>query len=166
MQQYRHIRGFSLVEVMMVLAIITIMCAFALPAKKYFFDGFSTRLAGSQLLYAIQLARSEAILRGEKVTLCGSVDQQTCSSEWREGYLIKSADKIISSAHFTSRNGALYWRHYPYYRETLEFLPTGFANIENGTFYFYSADQSKAAWAIVINQAGRARLTFSFQSIK
>ena len=73
-------RGFTLVELMVTLSVAAILLAIAAPS---FDDAVGTsRLSGtvSELSSAVQLARSEAIRRNRRATLCRSDDGSTCSS--------------------------------------------------------------------------------------
>ena len=47
-------------------------------------------------------------------------------------------------------------RAFPKNRTHLQFLPTGMTHAENGTFW--SCDKEQVRWAIVVSQAGRARM--------
>lgn len=74
-------KGFTLVELMVVLAVFAFLTLVATP-------GFG-RLATEQriitstnsLLSALNLTRSEAIRRGQRVSLCPSTDGETCSAD-------------------------------------------------------------------------------------
>lgn len=72
--------GFTLVELMVALAVAVVLLAIAVPS---FEDAAGTgRLSSniSELSSAVQLARSEAIRRNRRATLCRSDDGSTCSS--------------------------------------------------------------------------------------
>ena len=72
--------GFSLSELLIALAVASILLGIGVPA----FSGFANdmRLTSfSNALHAeITLARSEAVRRGRRVTLCTSDDGQTCKA--------------------------------------------------------------------------------------
>ncbi len=83
-------RGFSLIELMIALSLLSILIGLAVP-------GFAsitrdTRLATSanNLLAALVLARSEAVKRGRRVTVCTSTDGGSCSADvgWHSGWIV------------------------------------------------------------------------------
>jgi type IV fimbrial biogenesis protein FimT len=85
--QVRKERGFTVVELMVTLAIAAVLMALAAPA----FNGFvAQRRLTSQVndfMVAVQYARSEAGKRGALVTL-QSRDAGDDANEWGEGYCV------------------------------------------------------------------------------
>jgi type II secretion system protein H len=65
----RHMRGFTLSELMIVVAIAAILAAIAAPSLKSLVRGVAVRGAASELVTGIQFARSEAIRANRAVTL-------------------------------------------------------------------------------------------------
>ncbi len=72
--------GFTLVELMVTLAVLGIVAMVAVPGMQALVN--SNRLTGmaGELTAALQLARSEAIRRNAPVTVCSSTDGTTCAS--------------------------------------------------------------------------------------
>ncbi len=149
--------GFSLLEMLIVLSIISIILVFSLFPQKIFLDKANDQVASSQLLRAINLTRSESITRGIPVTLCKSTDKQTCGGEWKEGYIVIADQKVLFTFQMREK-GELRWRSFPWYRNDLQFLPTGLLNSENGTFWYCASKNKNPSWAIMISLTGRARL--------
>lgn len=147
--------GFSLIEITIVLSITAIIMVCTVPLYQFLIDRTDSRIESEKLKQAISLARSEAIRLGEPIVICGSHDQQTCADHWYEGYIIRSNDRVLHS--FPSKKkGSLYWRGS--LRLTyLKFLPTGFLNTQDGTFWYCLSGKVHPSWALVINHSGRAR---------
>jgi type IV fimbrial biogenesis protein FimT len=153
--------GFSLLELLIVLSIIAILSTLGIISIQSFQQKSQAEVIKSQLLRAIQVTRSEAILRNEKIILCHSHDQKTCSGSWQEGFIVKSASRVLHVFQSFFTNGTLHWRAFPLDREELEFLPTGVPHAENGTFWFCTA--KNPAWAMILNKAGRVRMVYPNQ---
>ncbi|MDR1062901.1 MAG: GspH/FimT family pseudopilin [Azoarcus sp.] len=64
-----HMRGFTLSELIIVVAIAAILAAIAVPSLKSLIRGVAVRGAASELVTGIQFARSEAIRANRAVTL-------------------------------------------------------------------------------------------------
>jgi len=86
------IRGFTLVEVLITIAIASILLTIAIPSFRYVTN--SNRIAGevNGLLGDLQFARAEAIKEGRTVTVCTSADGATCAgvTTWQSGWIVFS----------------------------------------------------------------------------
>lgn len=83
-----HASGFSLIELMVTIAIVAILLAVAFPS----FEGSlrSNRVATgtNELLASLSLARSEAIRNPAGAALCTSTDGAACGGDWNDGWLV------------------------------------------------------------------------------
>ena len=152
-------RGFSLIELLIVIAMISILLLLAVPTQNSFFDKSKAKMMSEQLRLSINFARNEAIVRNVPIILCKSRNQKECSGEWQDGYIILAEKKIIFAFKNTIQNGILHWRsslNHPY----LTFMPSGISVQENGTFWYCLKNTENPAWAIVINKAGRVRISY------
>jgi type IV fimbrial biogenesis protein FimT len=84
--------GFTMIEMLMTIAIATILLSLAIPSFRYVTN--SNRIASelNGLLGDLQLARAEAIKEGRTVTVCQSSDGATCtdSTSWQGGWIVFS----------------------------------------------------------------------------
>jgi general secretion pathway protein H len=72
--------GFSLIEMLVVLSILALMVAFAMPFLTKGSDGLRLQTASSELAAAFRTTRSAAIIGNTKTALMIDVDQRTFRS--------------------------------------------------------------------------------------
>lgn len=86
-------RGFTLVELMVTVAVVAILSAVAVPVMTGLIN--NSRLSGmtGEVVSAVQLARSEAVRRNARVQLCASADGLSCTSttNWTR-WIIRAPD--------------------------------------------------------------------------
>jgi type IV fimbrial biogenesis protein FimT len=84
--------GFTMVEMLMTIAIATIVTMLAVPSFRYVTNANRISSEINGLLGDMQFARSEAIKEGKNVTVCVSSDGNTCinSTAWRSGWIVFS----------------------------------------------------------------------------
>jgi len=83
-----RIRGFTLIELMVTLAVFAIVAGLAIPSfTQMIRDNRSVALADN-LLSAAQYARAQAVTVKGAVSLCASADGATCGADWTEGWIV------------------------------------------------------------------------------
>lgn len=75
-------RGFSLIELCVVIAIVAIGAAVATPGISAFVSSNRLSSTTNALLTDLQIARSEAATRGQPVTVCPRYASGTCAENW------------------------------------------------------------------------------------
>lgn len=80
--------GFTLIEIMVVVIILGVVLALAVPSYTGAVNG--SRLAGTanELLASLRQARAEAIRRNQRVVVCPSVNGTSCATNWNAGWLV------------------------------------------------------------------------------
>jgi type IV fimbrial biogenesis protein FimT len=82
--------GFTLVELMVTLAVVAVVAAIAAPSYKNFLLDSRMSAEANEFLTSVNLARSEAIKRNETVSMCKSSSGTACatSGNWAQGWII------------------------------------------------------------------------------
>lgn len=84
--------GFTLIEMMVVLAVASVLLGIGLPRLSVFFQNSRMTTNTNALVGAFQIAKSEAIKRQVPITLCRSGDQVNCDRDaantWEDGFIV------------------------------------------------------------------------------
>jgi type IV fimbrial biogenesis protein FimT len=114
-------RGFSLVELLVVMGLMAILLTLAVPAFTGSQLTTQLRTSANNLVASAHLARSEAIKRNAVVRLCVSADGLTCSTgDWSQGWIITSGGQVLH------REAAISNRyHVVAAADNFDFQPTG-----------------------------------------
>lgn len=157
-------RGTSLVEQIMVLAIIGIITGVALPPLHHLLSRNRLQAAQGDFMTALQHARSTAVTSGKRTLFCPSPDGSQCSDDtrWERGWLLgHDADRnhqpdggpsfthatYAQGLRITSSNG----------RHEVHFEPDGSAGGSNLTLLFCDHGGDNPALSVVVSNAGRIR---------
>ncbi len=133
--------GFTLLELMAVLAIAAILASIAIPSMQSLIDSSRISAQRDALAGAIKLARSEAVTRGLPVQLCASADGADCGGTLSDGWIVfennngaqtlievyqKSSDSLTLGGTFTG----------------VTYQPSGMASAGGGTTFTVCPDAS------------------------
>jgi type IV fimbrial biogenesis protein FimT len=93
----RRARGFTLLELLVTLAVATILVTVAVPSFRSFVQNSRATTHTNELVTALNLGRSEAIRRGRPVTVCSSSDGATCSgaTDWSDGWVVLAPGNAV-----------------------------------------------------------------------
>ena len=80
--------GFSLIELIITVAVISILATVALPSMQTYSMNDRLRTNVNILLGHLALARSEAVKRSQQVAICSSADQAGCNGGWADGWML------------------------------------------------------------------------------
>lgn len=85
----RRAQGFTLIELMVTVAVLAIILAIAVPGFQSFIASSRVTTVTNDFVGALTFTRSEAIRRGARVTLCKSSDGASCTDAggWQQGWI-------------------------------------------------------------------------------
>jgi type IV fimbrial biogenesis protein FimT len=83
-------RGFTLVELLVAIAIAGVLTTVAAPAMTRMLGANRVQTESSSLVNDLQFARTEAVKQGLPVSVCASADETTCAATntWHKGWII------------------------------------------------------------------------------
>lgn len=167
--------GFTLIELMVTLAVAAIILGLGLPNFKEFISGNAMTSKANIFVADLNFTRSEAIKRSDRVTICKSNNQTSCTTAggWEQGWIVFADPNnpgTVDAGEAVLRvgevfTGSLTLRGNANVDDRISYLNTGFVGLNNsGTLVFcddrikdISLDKSKAR-AVVIAPTGRVRI--------
>ena len=153
--------GFSLPEIMIVLALIIIFSSTAIPSFANMLDHYRATSYVQQLSQQLAFARVAAASSNLPVQICPG-ENSTCQKMWQQYPLqLLSFNPATSEQTLLRELPRVYTGHkLSYNRDSLTFRRDGSLNgFENGTFYYCAKSGTQWYYKLTLNQAGRARLT-------
>lgn len=155
--------GFSLIELLVVLLLVSIILLLSVEGVSSFFQHRKQRLLMQQLYHDLKWTRIEAIALDMPVAIqpYNSLNHRV-TDNWCHGWAVfKNPEKQgftqssqLLKVHAGSPDCGITFSSFPEL-PYFQFLPEGISDYQNGTFRFY--DQSQVTMEIVVNQAGRVR---------
>lgn len=101
----RRQRGFTLIELMVTVAVLAILLGIAVPSFQDISLTTRLRAIANNLTAGVQLARSEAIKRNAAIQLCASSNGSSCGSSWEDGWIVLTSDNRILGVQRAQTNG-------------------------------------------------------------
>lgn len=169
-------RGFTLLEALVVLALLALLLTLALPHLKRTQHRHQMQSQAEQLQSSLMLARSEALRRQQRVTLCVRASEPLASEHcamagsWSQGWVVfvdangnarREATEAVVLLHeplpafLTLQGNATVDRYVSYGPSGRSQSTTG--AFQAGTLTLCATGQSHV-WRVVINAVGKPRL--------
>lgn len=80
--------GFTLLELMIILAVVSVLMMIAIPSMTTFSQNDRLTTNINTLVGHLAYARSEAVKTSQQVAVCASNDASTCSGGWADGWIV------------------------------------------------------------------------------
>lgn len=92
MREPKYTAGFTLYELMITLAVASIIISFGVPGFQKMVQDSRSVSHTNDLVTALNLGRSEATRRGAPIDICASSDGATCSgsTDWSAGWIVRT----------------------------------------------------------------------------
>jgi type IV fimbrial biogenesis protein FimT len=169
----RPARGFTLIELAVVLAIVAILLRIAAPGMSRTVAARALAAQSSEFMAALRFARSEALKRGSAVTVCAAVPpgaapgcQGPRAADWRSGWIVfadrerrgvlDEHDPMLRVQQPLLRTGGVAGT-----RGSISFTAAGFST-DGSSHYLFSAPaqavDAPPAVMVCVSKQGRPRL--------
>ena len=173
----RYLSGFTLPELVTTMAVVSIVTTTAIPGMQDMLQNNRMTTQVNTLVTSLHLARSEAVKRNQRITLCQSNDGISCgtSNDWHDGWIIFSdanhdhgldpEDTLIRVQQKMNGNTTIKLtrsfgiNHYMFYE------PTGFTDT-SGRFTFCDKTERTKKRGIIYYRTGRPRFSYKGTSGK
>lgn len=156
--------GFTLIELLVVVALASVLMSLAVPSFRTFLVKRSVQAAVDAMVLDMRFARSEAIKRTTRVSMCSSTNGTSCAAaaSWKDGWIIfidDDGDGSVDASDVVLRVqdsfGNLATLSTSATTLAITYQPTGWARAAAQTFTFTPAGDGAARLVCVSNQ-GRA----------
>ncbi len=156
----RHSSGYTLIEVLITVAVATTLGTLALPGLRAWQQNVQQASRTTAFVVSAQLARSEALRRANPVTLCASADGIRCGKDYAAGWIVFEdededgdhqageplLDVYAAKAGGTARSTRPRYVWRPHGRRST-----------NGTVTFCSPTEASRSRAVIVSYTGRPR---------
>ena len=159
------VRGFSLYELLMTMALAALVLTLGIPSFGSIVANHRLKVEVNALFHAVHLARKGSIARRRAITICPSYDGLVCEPnfDWSMGWMMfvntdrdypvtRDDDEAILSHHAVDQDARIMSNRKTFTLRAIELRAT------NGTLVFCDRRGRATARALVISYTGRPRV--------
>lgn len=164
--------GFTLLELLLVLAVTAVLAALATPSFRGLWVKRAVQAAAEALVTDLRYARSEALKRAVQVSVCRSGNGTTCMPDgaWAEGWIVfvdrsekgvvDPGDEVLRVQSRPPGLESMASNNPQYDHASFTYEPTGLAKAATQTFILTPAGRADAGSQrlICVSSQGRARI--------
>jgi prepilin-type N-terminal cleavage/methylation domain-containing protein len=173
MSPNRAQRGLTLIELMMVVAIVGVTTLLVVPSMRQLIQATRVQAEVSRLVTAINLVRSEALRRNSPVSMCpsamASMGEPICGGSYARGWIIfsnRDRDRVLDADDELIRVFEALPGNYTLTnrlgtrdaRETITYLPDGSSRRNRTLLVCAPPGRVRASTSVVMNIVGRPRV--------
>lgn len=163
--RFQATNGFTLLELLVTLAIVAVLLASATPTFSSFLQNQRLAQASVRLSSELRLARHAAVDRNQRVVICTGNPDLGCtgSTQWNNGWIVfedSNGDRQRQAAEVLIRTTTLLQAlsaRSSGARTRLSFFPDGSAPGSNSTVWLCDTRGPLTGYRITINLSGRIR---------
>ncbi|WP_150914591.1 GspH/FimT family pseudopilin [Marinobacter halotolerans] len=163
-------KGLTLIELIIVVAILSITVTMAVPFTSGFIQNQMKESSRQSVLSALRFARATAIQSREVTTVCSLDSSGQCTSNWSNTLSVfhdSNDNAKLDAGETLTRNIPVrleQWtqRNRPASRAHFEWNSLGIANGTPGSIEFCHPDSHTSRFAVVISFSGRIRTSMDF----
>lgn len=161
----KNVKGFTLIEVMMAIAIVTLVGTFSSHSIGMFLAKNKVTSDLMAIQSMISLARSEAITKKQTVKLCHLSENQNtqiqepnhCNRNWTTLNIIDQNTNILAQKKLTNSYKKVVWSSFQR-KSYLSFTSLGYTAHQNGSLYLCHKKYPELNRMVIINKAARVRI--------
>lgn len=158
-------RGFSLVELLVALSILSIISFIAIPSFNHLKQSYKANTTISQLANTLRIAKLTAINQGHNTIICPKPQEIKCSTDWSSDLVVftdlnqnRQLDQNESSKTFTAINDISEKILFNGHQGMVRFSSSGFPQGTFGTFtYCPSPLKPEFIRSLIINMQGQIK---------
>ncbi len=163
-----HMRGFSMLEGLTILLIISILLGVAMPSFEESVGRSNARADVRNLISALNMARTHAIAKRTITTFCPSSNGRSCGGDWagetiifrdtNNNRVLDDDEQLLEVRPKISTAASIAWKASARRNGYIRFSPSGAAR-EFGTFTYCAVGENRSLdGMLVINRMGRGHL--------
>lgn len=164
-------RGFTLIEMMVVLALVAIILGLGIPSFRNLMEKIAVESEATMIAEGLRTARLTAIEEKENIVVCASANGTSCNNAWDNGFIVYRDSDDSGTLNGTEE---VLFSHQ--FKDSV-LVKTGSG--QNQNFYFNNngwtpgsaesllvcaeAGTNRNGYIVIVNRAGRLRVLDSHQ---